>query len=209
MSQSHHYNSNRRASAIRTIRNLFVKNKLLIEVHLSDIIEHLGAMSIDVDFSVRKAWLHLIRVVLSFCKLEVVNPFMKILCAHLKCSMTHINEDIRRDSLNLLDIYLECFPQIVVSVDTQVLSCFLAQISRESNSGRGISRQSVGPTQMEKRMLLNDPESFVATQKWRLAVLLRLKQFLKVLYAQVFKICEIILFFLTLYDHNHCIIETG
>ena len=140
-------------------------------------------MCIDAEGDVRKAWLRLIRIVLSYCKLDVMQPYRSVLCAHLRCAMTHINEEVRRDSLNLLDIYLDCFPQIVVSVNAQVLSCFVSQISRDASKDGGPTPS--GQTTMEKRMLLADPGSFVATQKWRLAVLLRLKRFLQVLYNQV------------------------
>ena len=142
----------------------------IIEKYLSTIVEQLGAMCLDMEVTVRNAFVKLFRAVLSSCNVTFLEPYRAILCAHLCCAMTHINGAVREDSLVLLDVYLECCPQVLVISDTHVLACFVSQISTESIDDKG--------QETKKRTLLVNADGSSSSQKWRINVLQRLKRFL-------------------------------
>jgi len=79
--------------------------------------------------------------------------------------MTHINDDIKVDSLLVLDMLLEHYPKLMISKSNQVLSNFIEQISRQ---GQG-----------QKRSLTTNPNSETSSMQWRVSVMNRLQKFLQ------------------------------
>merc|ERR1712168_1644115 len=77
--------------------------------------------------------------------------------------MTHIDEDIRKDSLEVVDVCLTFYPSLVVRDAKAFLDHFLLQISTKKGVGADA-----------KASLLVSPTNKISTVKWRTEVFARL-----------------------------------
>ncbi|KAJ9589053.1 hypothetical protein L9F63_017647, partial [Diploptera punctata] len=95
-----------------------------------------------------------------------VQPFFNILMSYLSCGMTDIHMSVQDDSLLMLDTLLASAPSLVASSSYKILTNFLNMIS----SQRADSRPG-------RTLTVNLGIKFT-TVKWRIKVLLRLRDLL-------------------------------
>jgi hypothetical protein len=86
--------------------------------------------------------------------------------------MTHIYDDIQSDSLNVLDVFLEFHPSLIVERSSQIIPNFIEQISHQNAS----KKSSAG-----SRSLNIKPDGKIQAHKWRNQVLSRLSNLLSTL----------------------------
>ncbi|XP_052246793.1 testis-expressed protein 10 homolog isoform X1 [Dreissena polymorpha] len=166
-SHCRHYSPSVRHEAVTGLKELLSENPQLIDGHLPDIIEKSAEMFSDKDSTVRRgAVKHLLKLVFPVISEKQIAPFFPLVSAHLCCAMTHINDDIKMDSLAVLDLLLDHFPKLMVTKSSQVLTNFIEQISRQQGQG-------------QSRSLTINPSSGTSSMKWRLLVMSRLQKFLK------------------------------
>ncbi|XP_064614009.1 testis-expressed protein 10-like [Liolophura sinensis] len=172
LSQLQHYNVSVRCSAVTGLRELIGRDSALLYSHLPMIVGRTSELFTDKDPVVRQAVIRLMRVVLPQLSANQIGPFFPMVSAHLCCAMTHIYEEIRMDSLFVMDVFLDSFPGLVTNNSTQILLNFVEQIStRIAASGRSQAEQSLSV----------NPTSRLSTLKWRVKVLERLQKFLTAL----------------------------
>ncbi|XP_041366023.1 testis-expressed protein 10 homolog [Gigantopelta aegis] len=175
LSQCQHYNSSVRHEAVSGLKELVTLHPHLIPLHLSAILEKTSQLFTDKDLVVRQAVIRVLKVIFSSVSSNQIAPFFPLLSAHLCCAMTHIYEDIQRDSLNVFDLLLETYPDLVTNNSTQILPNFIAQISRDHGTGQS---KSPGNRKDFGRSLAITPNSRMSVHRWRSGVLGRLHKLL-------------------------------
>ncbi|XP_077867461.1 testis-expressed protein 10-like [Saccoglossus kowalevskii] len=168
-SHLNHYNSSIRQDSLLGLKDLFVQHPQQISNHLSNVLEHVSSLFTDSEHDVRRTAIGLLQYIFPHLSANQVSPFFGILNSHLCCAMTHIFEDIRFDSLKVLDLVLQYFPELVTKHSNQLVPNFVNQISKSSGAAKS------------SRILTVNPSSKLSSQKWRRKVLQRLYQFLKAL----------------------------
>ena len=98
----------------------------------------------DTDPAVRQSLYMCLNYALNALKEHEVLPFFKIIVAHLCCGMTHINEGVQLDSLNILDIILEAFPRAFVPYSNKILEHFMDLIAKQSSKETSTSQTLKG-----------------------------------------------------------------
>ena len=166
LSHCRHYNTSVRSDAVAGLRELVINFPNVVDQNLAAILEKSSELFIDKDAAVRQGVIRLLKTYLPKVSEKQISPFFPLLCAHLCCAMTHIYDEIQMDSLSVLDILLETFPQLMVTKSYQVLTNFIDQISRKQGQVSG------------SRSLTVNPNSKVSSLKWRTSVLKRLEKFL-------------------------------
>ncbi|CAH1790129.1 unnamed protein product [Owenia fusiformis] len=169
LGQLHHYNISVRHDALVGLRELTTEHPAILNTHLPDILEKTSTLFVDKDNVVRQAIMKLLKNIFPNVSTTQIQPFFPILVAHLCCAMTHIFDDVRADSLAILDITLDNFPELVTKNSGQLLQNFLDLISKSSNTSSSSS---------QTRTLSVNPNSKLSSQKWRIKVLERLHNFL-------------------------------
>lgn len=171
-----HYNATIRQSSCLGIKDLLTSHPALVTQNLSTLFNNLSVMLTDREDSVRKAGVSVLRQVMQSVSANQISPFFAILNAHICCAMTHINEAIQIDSLAVLDCVLQRYPELVVPHSKDLLTNFVHQISQQKKSVQS-TKDMLGAE------LSVNPSSSMSSQKWRIKVLQRLRQFLQVLVA--------------------------
>lgn len=166
LTQCQHYSISVRHDALMGLRELLTSYPDLIKSHLAVVLERAASMFIDKDAVVRQAVFRLLKTVLPLISERQITSFFPIISAHLCCCMTHIYDDIQADSLQILDLLLDNFPELVISNSSQLLPNFIEQISCSKSSGD------------KKRSLTVNPNRKSSSQKWRTSVLGRLHKLL-------------------------------
>ncbi|KAK3108792.1 hypothetical protein FSP39_015844 [Pinctada imbricata] len=169
LSQCQHYNISTRHDAVIGLRELLSSNPQLLSSNLAAILERTSQLFTDKDAAVRMAIIRLLKTILPNISRIQLQPFFPVVSAYLCCAMTHIYEDVQADSLQVLDLFLDYMPVVVVQSSTQILPNFIEQISRQKNSGKADSARSLSV----------NPASKMASQKWRTKVLERLHKLLQ------------------------------
>lgn len=136
------------------------------------VIDRTSCLFTHKDPSVRQAVIKFYRLILPKIPVSHIGAYFPLLSAQLCCGMTHIYDDIRMDSLFILDLLMESVPQLVVSQSNQILSNFIDQISRQRYGAKGGMMKNVSHS------LSINPESKLSSQRWRTKVLKRLRKFL-------------------------------
>ncbi|XP_017280523.1 testis-expressed protein 10 homolog [Kryptolebias marmoratus] len=176
LSQLHHYNANVKHSALLGLRELLSGNPSLLEQHLSRLLSEVAAVLTDKDGNVRVAATRVLRFVAQSVPAERVAPFFPLLSAHMSCAMTHIEQGIQEDAMNVLDVFLEHYPSLLAARPAVLLTNFLELISHRQNTGG--AKKSLGAKGQTWALTVN-PDRTVTSQQWRLSVLLRLGHFLQ------------------------------
>ena len=88
----------------------------------------------DNEPSVRQSLLLFLYSIFPRVPQEKMAPFSPLIIAHLSCPMTHIYDDIQRDSLGLLELCLQCFPSLMVTSSSQLINNFIGMISHQDTS---------------------------------------------------------------------------
>ncbi|XP_078655970.1 testis-expressed protein 10 homolog isoform X3 [Branchiostoma floridae x Branchiostoma belcheri] len=178
LTQCNHYSASVRHEAVTGLKDLLVRHPAVIPAHLSPVLEKCSELFVDKDPVVRKAAIGLLRHAFSQASTNQISPFFPLITAHLCCAMTHIFEDIRQDSLTVLDACLEHFPSLLTSRSGQILTNFVGQIS--SMKDKGVKKDA---TSSSHRLSVN-PNSRLTSLQWRSNVLNRLHHFLKAMLSE-------------------------
>ncbi|ELT91176.1 hypothetical protein CAPTEDRAFT_37340, partial [Capitella teleta] len=169
LSQCQHFSASVRREAVSGLHELLTFHPDVISSNLSLLLERVSELFVDKDAEVRSNVTKLLRVLFLGISLQNMSPFFSLLSAHLCCAMTHIYDDIKGDSLSILDLCLEHYPSLVTADSSRILENFLEQISAKSNTNK------------KQRTLLVNPNNKLTSQKWRLRVLQRIHSFLRAL----------------------------
>uniref|UniRef100_T1GJ45 Pre-rRNA-processing protein Ipi1 N-terminal domain-containing protein n=1 Tax=Megaselia scalaris TaxID=36166 RepID=T1GJ45_MEGSC len=151
--------------ALKQCREIIEYNLDSLTRSLGDLITGLANTILDVESEPRKESLKLLSILLSSVSSEIVEPFFNVLCSYLRCGMTHIQSQIQRDSLLLLDSLIEHLPSLIALKSESIFEDFLDMIS-SSKCDKG------------NRMLTLNVENKTTNIKWRCEVLKRLHSML-------------------------------
>ncbi|XP_078572190.1 testis-expressed protein 10 homolog isoform X2 [Branchiostoma floridae x Branchiostoma japonicum] len=178
LTQCNHYSASVRHEAITGLKDLLARHPAVVPSHLSSVVEKCSELFVDKDPVVRKAAIGLLRHTFSQASANQISPFFSLISAHLCCAMTHIFEDIRQDSLTVLDVCLEHFPSLLTSRSGQILTNFIGQIS--SMKDKGVKKDAASSSH---RLSVN-LNSRLTSLQWRSKVLHRLHHFLKAMLSE-------------------------
>lgn len=172
----HHYNSGVKHGALVGLREILSTHPSLIDTHVSSIMSEVTAVFTDKDAMVRTATVAVLQHLAPIISQEKIAPFFPLISAHLSSAMTHIMPGIQEDSLKILDILLEEYPDLLINRSSMLLNNFLELISHQKNS------KEIKNTEKAPAWTLSvNPNRKVTSQKWRISVLGRLKKFLQAL----------------------------
>lgn len=162
-----HHNSTVRQEAVRELKDILLQHPLeILSSQLSPLLQGISALSLDKERNIRKDSLKVLNFILSPISNEQLAPFCDILISYLRCAMTHIDPNIKEDSLLFLDVLVQNCSSILAKSSDKVLPNFLDMISRmhtETKPGRQLT------------ITLNSKNTSV---KWRIKVLERLSNML-------------------------------
>uniref|UniRef100_A0A8C5QFS9 Testis expressed 10 n=1 Tax=Leptobrachium leishanense TaxID=445787 RepID=A0A8C5QFS9_9ANUR len=178
LSQMHHYNAGVKHSALVGLQELLSLHPSLIDTHISNIIAEVAAVFTDKEPTVRMAAVSLLKYLTPLIPQDKVAPFFPLVSAHLSSAMTHIFVGIQEDSLKILDVLLDEYPDLLIDRSSMLLNNFLELISHQKCS------KEVGGEKQSIWTLSINPNRKITSQKWRLNVLGRLKKFLHALVKQ-------------------------
>jgi hypothetical protein len=91
---------------------------------------------------VRTALLTFFKDCLMYMDKDVLAPFMATLVAFARSAMTHIDDAIRRDSVNFLDVCVTLSPQQLEPFQSKILRNYVFLISSESNVATAASKKA-------------------------------------------------------------------
>ncbi|KAM4688608.1 testis-expressed protein 10 [Discoglossus pictus] len=182
LSQMHHYNSGVKQSALTGLQELLSTHPSVIDTHISSIMSEVAAVFTDKDPTVRMAAVRLLQCMAPMIPPDKIAPFFPLVSAHLSSAMTHIIVGIQEDSLKILDVLLEEYPDLLTDRSSMLLNNFLELISYQKNS-----KETKSGDKMSSWTLSINPNRKITSQKWRLNVLTRLKKFLQALVNQITK----------------------
>uniref|UniRef100_A0A8C4T0T1 Testis expressed 10 n=1 Tax=Erpetoichthys calabaricus TaxID=27687 RepID=A0A8C4T0T1_ERPCA len=175
LSQMHHYSAGVKQSALSGLKELLTQHSFVLQTHLSSILSEVTAVFTDKDPPVRSAAIRLLQSLAVRIPPKHIAPFFPLVSAHLSSAMTHITEAIQEDALNVLDILLEHYPELLTSCSSVLLKNFVELISHQRYS----------KTLKTPGWILSvNPDRKYSSQKWRLSVLTRLCKFLQALVDQ-------------------------
>lgn len=146
-------------------------------------IEKVAPRAADEDRGVRQALLSLLTALAEIVTPARLAPYFPLLLVHTCSAMTKLDSGVRLDSLHLVDLWLEHFPQLVVRYGARLLHNFLHLVSSEvgggggGGGGGGAGRSAKGGNR--HRTLSTNPMSRLATMQGRMAVLRRLLLFME------------------------------
>lgn len=171
-----HYNTTVRHSGLMGLKELLSAHPVLINQYLFSLLTRVAETFIDKDQVIRKAVIGVMHIILSHVSIDQISPFISVMAAHLCCAMTHISDDIRLDSLQLLDVYLEFFPHQLAKSSLQILQNFLEMFSQKGSNTKDAKGNS---TNARSRALMVNPSSKLSMQKWRVNILEKITKFIK------------------------------
>ena len=136
----------------------------------------------DTDSVVRHSLFLCIRYTMNVLEEKEILPFFKIMIAHICCGMTHINEGVQLDSLNVLDILLTKFPEAFIPFWKKVLTNFMDLISKQSSKQTSASQSVRGTKVKTKGREINTVvNGKISSVKGREQILEKLHKILKVM----------------------------
>lgn len=182
LSQMHHYNAGVKHDALVGLREVLSTHPLVIDTHISVIMSEVAAVFTDKDSMVRSAAISVLQHLAPIVSQEKIAPFFPLVSAHLSTAMTHIMIGIQEDSLKILDILLEAYPDLLIERSSMLVNNFLELISHQKSS------KEMKSTEKSSMWTLSvNPNRKITSQKWRINVLSRLKKFLQALVKQAAK----------------------
>ncbi|XP_072157417.1 testis-expressed protein 10 homolog [Bemisia tabaci] len=169
ISRLRHHNSKMRSSALSGLRDVVLsREEEVLKSFFVTILEATAQLAMDDDSAVRQAAISLLGSILSKVKEEKLVPLLEPLMRYLACCMSHLNADIRTDSLHLIDVLLtlppHCSSELFMAT---IFPRFLDMISSSSEKGDS------------KRSLLVDLHVNTTSTLWRVGVLIRLHRLLE------------------------------
>jgi pre-rRNA-processing protein IPI1 len=164
LAHSKHYNPHVRKEAIHGLKEMFGKHPQNVLVHLSSIFEITFAIIVDEDSSVRAAYLGFLQSITPHLSKNNVGPFIALYLSYCGSAMTHIDDNIRLNSLDFLNLWINAFPSLIVNSTVQILPNFIGLLSNFAHKGG--SQSSNTPSK-----LISLPNSKMANSKSRTSIL--------------------------------------
>ncbi|KAM3929758.1 testis-expressed protein 10 [Leptodactylus fuscus] len=182
LSHMHHYNASVKHDALVGLREILSTHPSVIDTHISVIMSEVAAVFTDKDAMVRSAAIAVLQHLAPMVSQEKIAPFFPLVSAHLSTAMTHIMMGIQEDSLKILDILLETYPDLLIDRSSMLVNNFLELISHQKSS------KDIKNTEKPSMWTLSvNPGQRITSQKWRINVLSRLKKFLQALVKRAAK----------------------
>lgn len=120
-----------RQEAVRELKEILIKYPTeIVSSQLQPLLRGICGLSLDKEKDVRRDALKLLNVLLSPISKEQLLPFGDVLLSYLKCAMSHIDRNIKEDSLLFLDVLMQHCSNLVAKHSGTVLPIFLDMISR-------------------------------------------------------------------------------
>ncbi|KAM4028053.1 testis-expressed protein 10 isoform 2-T2 [Anomaloglossus baeobatrachus] len=182
LSQMHHYNAGIKHDALVGLREILSTHPSIIDTHISVIMSEVAAVFTDKDPMVRSAAISVLQRLAPMVSQGKLAPFFPLISAHLSTAMTHIMIGIQEDSLKILDILLEAYPDLLLDRSNMLVNNFLELISHQKSS-----KELKNPENQSVWTLSVIPNQKITSQRWRINVLSRLKKFLQALMKQAAK----------------------
>ena len=151
----------------------------------------------DTDAAVRHSFFLCIQHVMRNLSTVEVYPFMHIIVAHICCGMTHINENVQMDTLSILELVFDHFPQLLESFSHKILPSLTDLISKQGNQESQSSQSSntskthkQGISSLVSRDVTFNVEGKMSSLKARIEILSKLKKILSILFGKIVKVEE-------------------
>ena len=135
LTQIKHYNLSIRHDALIGLKEILQRYPELITPNLPRLIEQIFSTMVDASALVRQASHALIKTLMHLLSNDLIRPFFQTVVAHMNCGLTHISEKIQLDSLKVLEIYLQCYPNLLVKHIGEILPILIGLLSRQRISG--------------------------------------------------------------------------
>ncbi|RDD40971.1 Testis-expressed sequence 10 protein [Trichoplax sp. H2] len=196
LSQLRHYNANVRHDALAGIKDILSSHVEYAISNLSPILGKITECMTDIDARVRHELFIILKHLLCQLSLSTLQPFFASMVARLCCGLTHIDYNIRIDTLKILDILLDHFPGLVARHSRDLLPIIVDIISQQCNttSAQGLANtpnsqsnalsQAKSETKQPSRALTVRLRGKLNIHEIRHKVLHRLRRFLTSLYRE-------------------------
>ncbi|EDV26656.1 uncharacterized protein TRIADDRAFT_54889 [Trichoplax adhaerens] len=196
LSQLRHYNANVRHDALAGIKDILSSHVEYAISNLSPILGKITECMTDIDARVRHELFIILKHLLCQLSLSTLQPFFASMVARLCCGLTHIDYNIRIDTLKILDILLDHFPGLVARHSRDLLPIIVDIISQQCNttSAQGLANtpnsqsnalsQAKRETKQPSRALTVRLRGKLNIHEIRHKVLHRLRRFLTSLYRE-------------------------
>jgi len=158
-----HHNSTVREDALRQLKEILLRYPPKdLHSHLCSLLHGIAALSLDKEKNVRRNSLNALNLILGRISNEQFTLYNDTLISYLCCAMTHINPNIKEDSLLFLDVLAQNCGNALANNSHKILPNFLGMICRLHND--------IKPGKQLKTVL----NSKNTNTKWRIKVLERL-----------------------------------
>ncbi|KAL2749184.1 testis-expressed sequence 10 protein [Vespula maculifrons] len=155
-----HHNSTVRQEAVKELKDILLQHPLeILSSQLNLLLQRISALFFDKEKDIRRDSLKVLNCILNLISNEQLTPFCNVLITYLRCAMTHIDPNIKEDSLLFLDILIQHCNNIIVKDSHKILPNFLDMISRMHTETK------------PERQLTITLDSKNTTVKWRIKVL--------------------------------------
>ena len=166
-----------RLDGLEGLQELLTAHKELVETNLGLIIHRLAPILSEKESKLRQAGVPLIENILAQVNSSALEPQYPVLCAHLCCGLSHINDDIQLESIRVLDSIIDSQPLFIFYHINQILPNCMDQISTNSSSSTSVpTKDSNGGCQIQNLMKAN-----ISSLQWRYMVIERIHKMLKIL----------------------------
>lgn len=126
-----HHNSTMRDDALKQLKEILLRYPPeVLHSQLNSLLCGIAALSLDKEKNIRRDSLNALNLILGPISNEQLMPFRGILTSYLLCAMTHIDPNIKEDSLRFLDILVQNCKSIIMKESHKILPKFLVMISR-------------------------------------------------------------------------------
>ncbi|KAN0043226.1 hypothetical protein ACTA71_010866 [Dictyostelium dimigraforme] len=134
LTKLNHYNDQVKKDAVTGIRDLIMKHPSVLFVHLGAIMNKLVEVINDLDKDVRHCTHNLISTILPMLDEISISPFIPLFSVYINSGMTHLKTSIRLDSLRLLDIFIDQYPNLVSRNCHQMIPNYIDLLKRVSGA---------------------------------------------------------------------------
>ncbi|XP_012274128.1 testis-expressed protein 10 homolog isoform X2 [Orussus abietinus] len=168
LSRLRHHNSTVRRDAIGELKEIILQYSTeILSSQLNALLHGVCSLALDKERDVRRDAIKVLISVLSPISNEQLLPFADIPISYLKCAMTHIDPNIKEDSLILLDVLVQNCGGLVAKNSRNILPNFLDMISKLRTDAQA------------GRQLVTSVNSKSTSIEWRIKVFNRLTNILE------------------------------
>ncbi|EFA75093.1 hypothetical protein PPL_11167 [Heterostelium album PN500] len=146
LSKTKHYSEQIRRDSLNGLKDLIQMHPVVVSQHIGAIMNGIVESVNDTDKNVRLAAHSLIAKVLPLVDPIMMSPFLPLFAIYITSGMTHLKSSIRMDSLQLFELLITQFPQMI-GFSHQILPNYLELLKRvgiHTTSSLVLSNTSVG-----------------------------------------------------------------